>query len=74
MLYPQNGDSIVTVDYVTSLHPMYKIFGAISIRRTYIVKYVYILAYILYKIRLLIDEIVLLKDMVKQTIICQMLR
>ena len=23
MLYPQNGDHIVTTDYVTSLHPMY---------------------------------------------------
>ena len=23
MLYPQNGDRIVTIDYVTSLHPMY---------------------------------------------------
>ena len=25
MLYPQNGDRIVTIDSVTSLHPMYKI-------------------------------------------------
>jgi len=24
MLYPQNGDRIVAVDFVTSLHPMYK--------------------------------------------------
>jgi len=24
MLYPQNGDGIVTTDSVTSLHPMYK--------------------------------------------------
>jgi len=23
MLYPQNGDRIVTIDSVTSLHPMY---------------------------------------------------
>jgi len=23
MLYPQNGDSVVTIDSVTSLHPMY---------------------------------------------------
>ena len=23
VLYPQNGDRIVTIDYVTSLHPMY---------------------------------------------------
>ena len=23
MLYPQNGDSYVTIDYVTSLHPVY---------------------------------------------------
>ena len=23
MLYPQNGDSIVAIDYVTSLHPVY---------------------------------------------------
>jgi len=23
MLYPQNGDRIVAIDYVTSLHPMY---------------------------------------------------
>jgi len=25
MLYPQNGDRIVTIDSVTSIHPMYKI-------------------------------------------------
>ena len=24
VLYPQNGDRIVTIDYVTSLHPMYR--------------------------------------------------
>ena len=23
MLYPQNGDRIVAIDYVSSLHPMY---------------------------------------------------
>ena len=23
MLYPQNGDRTVTIDYVTSLHPVY---------------------------------------------------
>ena len=23
MLYPQNGDHVVTIDYVTSLHPVY---------------------------------------------------
>ena len=26
MLYPQNGDPIVTIDYVTSLHPMYTVY------------------------------------------------
>ena len=25
MLYPQNGDSIVTIDSVTSLHPVYTV-------------------------------------------------
>ena len=25
MFYPQNGDRIVTMDYVTSLHPVYKL-------------------------------------------------
>ena len=25
MLYPQNGDRILTVDSVTSLHPMYRL-------------------------------------------------
>ena len=25
MLYPQNGDSIVTIDSVTSLHPVYRV-------------------------------------------------
>jgi len=25
MLYPQNGDRIVATDFVTSLHPMYKL-------------------------------------------------
>ena len=24
VLYPQNGDRIVTIDYVTSLHPVYR--------------------------------------------------
>jgi len=27
MLYPQNGDRIVAIDYVTSLHPMYIGYG-----------------------------------------------
>ena len=25
MLYPQNGDRIVTIDYMTSLHPMFSV-------------------------------------------------
>jgi len=25
VLYPQNGDRIVTIDYVTSFHPMYSL-------------------------------------------------
>ena len=24
MLYPQNGDRIVAIDFVTTLHPMYR--------------------------------------------------
>jgi len=27
MLYPQNGDRIVAIDSVTSLHPMYRVNG-----------------------------------------------
>jgi len=27
VLYPQNGDRIVTIDSVTSLHPMYNFFN-----------------------------------------------
>ena len=30
MLYPQDGDRIVTIDSVTSLHPMYKKAGCFT--------------------------------------------
>ena len=29
MLYPQNGDRIVTIDSVTSLHPVYMCIGPV---------------------------------------------
>jgi len=30
MLYPQNGDRIVTINYMTSLHPMYRTYWKIK--------------------------------------------
>ena len=33
MLYPQNGDSIVAIDSVTSFHPVYSGLGDMSRRR-----------------------------------------
>ena len=36
MLYPQNGDRIVTIDSVTSLYPMYSSVNPMEIRRHYV--------------------------------------
>ena len=30
VLYPQNGDRIMNIDYVTTFHPMYKILAFYS--------------------------------------------
>ena len=32
VLYPQNGDRIVTIDSVTSLHPMYTLLGVLCLQ------------------------------------------
>jgi len=38
MLYPQNDDSFVTIDSVTSFHPVYSIVCVIPILHQYFVK------------------------------------
>jgi len=52
MLYPQNGDRIVTVavDYVTSLHAMYKV-GGRTVAATWSGDYIELLQLLKLKIR-----------------------